>query len=225
MQPSAPAAALASAYAGFSDVVRPLSDLDLLLPSGCRGWSIADLTVHLSQDSQRALVTLATPADGPPDVDFTSYWRDFPGDDLEAGLAHAQWVRRTAAAFDRPSGVVAQWTELAEAAVRAAAAADPASTVSTQGHVLTVADFLSTLVTEAVIHHLDAVVSLPGAPEPGSDTTAVAKSTMDGLLGPPGLPPSWSTREALLKSAGRTPLSRADRKVLGPRADQFPLLG
>lgn len=225
MQPSAPAAPLASAYRGFSDIVQPLSDQELLLPSACRGWTIADLTLHLSLDAQRALVTLATPADGRPDVDFVTYWRDFSGADPAAGLAHAQWTRRTAAAYDRPSRVVDHWTELSEAAVRAAAASDPLSAVSTQGHVLTVADFLSTLVTEAVIHHLDAVVSLPGAPEPTPAATAIARSTMDGLFGPPGLPSGWSTREALLKSAGRIPLSLADREALGSRADQFPLVG
>src|SRR3954453_18900404 len=84
----------------------------------------------------------------------------------------------------RPAGVVRHWTDLAGAAVRAATAADPAACVSTQGHVLTVADFLATLVAEAVIHHLDAVVSLPDAPEPKPEATAIATSTVEGLFGP-----------------------------------------
>lgn len=221
----ATAAALDSAYRGFTAVVAPLREADLSLPSGCRGWTITDLTVHLTQDAQRALVTLATPADGPADVDFVTYWRDFPGDDPSAESDHAQWVRRVAAAFDRPTGVVDVWTELSEAAVRAATAADPDARVSTQGHVLTVADFLATLVTEAVIHHLDAVASLPGAPEPAPDATAIARSTVDGLFGPPGLPPAWSAGEALRKATGRTPLTAADRASLGAGTDRLPVLG
>jgi uncharacterized protein (TIGR03083 family) len=221
----ATAAALDSAYRGFTAVVAPLRDADLSLPSGCRGWTIADLTVHLTQDAQRALVTLATPADGPPDVDFITYWHNFPGDDPSAGSSHAEWVRRVAAAFDRPTGVVDVWTELSEAAVRAATVADPDARVSTQGHVLTVADFLATLVTEAVIHHLDAVVSLPGAPDPGPEATAIARSTVDALFGPGGLPPTWSAGEALRKAAGRIPLTAGDRESLGADADRLPVLG
>jgi uncharacterized protein (TIGR03083 family) len=219
------AAALASAYRGFTAVVAPLRDAELLLPSGCRGWTIADLTVHLTQDAQRALVTLATPAAGSPDVDFVTYWRDFPGDDPSVGSGHARWVRRVAAAFDRPTDVVDVWTELSEAAVRAATVADPDAPVSTQGHVLTVADFLATLVTEAVIHHLDAVVSLTEAPAPGPDATAIARSTVDGLFGPGGLPPTWSAGEALRKATGRTPLTAADRESLGAGAGRLPVLG
>ncbi len=219
------AAALDSAYRGFTAVVAPLRDAELSLPSGCRGWTIADLTVHLTQDAQRALVTLARPATGPPDVDFVTYWRDFPGDDPSAGSNHAQWVRRVAAAFERPTGVVDVWTELSEAAVRAATVADPDAQVSTQGHVLTLADFLATLVTEAVIHHLDAMVSLPEAPEPGPEATAVALSTVDQLFGPPGLPPTWFAGEALRKATGRTPLTAADRESLGAGASRLPVLG
>jgi uncharacterized protein (TIGR03083 family) len=225
MPPHAMAAALDSAYRGFTAVVAPLRDAELSLPSGCRGWTIADLTVHLTQDAQRALVTLATPAAGSPDVDFVTYWRDFPGDDPSVGSGHARWVRRVAAAFDRPTDVVDVWTGLSEAAVRAATVADPDAPVSTQGHVLTVADLLATLVTEAVIHHLDAVVSLPEAPEPGPDTTAIAKSTVDHLFGPPGLPSTWSAAEALRKATGRSPLTAADRESLGAGADRLPVLG
>src|SRR6188768_3913001 len=105
--PAALTAALRTAYAGVTAVVSDLDDLDLLLPSGCRGWTVCDLLAHLSLDPQRALIALATPADGPPDVDFVSYFRSFPGSgDAAAAVAHAQWVRRTAAAFNRPSGIV-----------------------------------------------------------------------------------------------------------------------
>ena len=56
--------ALDHAYADVTAMVADLDDNDLLLPSGCRGWSIADLLYHMLQDAQRALVAFATPADG-----------------------------------------------------------------------------------------------------------------------------------------------------------------
>ncbi|MEV4640256.1 maleylpyruvate isomerase N-terminal domain-containing protein [Actinoplanes sp. NPDC049548] len=215
---------LAAAYPGITAVVAELGDADLLLPTGCRGWTVADLLLHVTLDAQRALVALHTPAEGPPDVDFVSYWRDFPsGDDADAAAAHGQWVRRAASAFERPSGVVRLWTETAGAAVHAASTADPAAFVSTQGHVLAVPDFVATLVTEAVVHHLDLIVHLRDAAGPSEEAVGVALSTMEGLAGP--LPARWSTAEALRKSTGREELTAADRQVLGERAGRFPVLG
>ncbi|MFI7596469.1 maleylpyruvate isomerase N-terminal domain-containing protein [Actinoplanes sp. NPDC049681] len=225
MKPPAPAAALDAAYSGLTAVVRDLADADLLLPTACRGWTVADLLLHVTLDAQRALVALHTPADGPPDVDSVTYWRSFPGSgNAEAAAAHAQWVRRAAAAYERPSGVVGRWTETAPAAVHAARTADPAGFVSTQDHVLAVPDFVATLVTEAVIHHLDLIASLPGAAGPPQDAVAVTLSTMEGLAGPGGLPAEWAPAEALRKSSGRDELTAADRQALGARADQFPLI-
>jgi uncharacterized protein (TIGR03083 family) len=224
--PAALTAALRAAYAGVTAVVDELDEFDLLLPSGCRGWTVCDLLLHLSLDPQRALIALATPAPGPPDTDYISYFRSFPGSgDAGAAVAHAQWVRRTAAAFNRPSGVVERWTETATAAGYAVSQADPAGFIRTQNLVLAVPDFVATLVTEAVIHHLDLVVSLPDAPEPVPEATAIALSTLDGLAGSEGLPAHWSEREALLKGAGREDLTAEDQELLGERAALFPLLG
>lgn len=224
------AAALATVYSGITEIVTSLDDQDLLLPTRCRGWTVCDLLLHLTLDAQRALVALASPADGPADVDSVSYWRSFPGaGDPDASAIHAQWVRRTAAAFIRPSGVLRPWLDTAPAATRAAAAADPGGRVSTQDHVLTVPDFLATLVTEAVVHHLDLVVSLPDAPEPAPEAMEVAGQTLVGLAathdpGTPGLLEGWSGTEAILKATGRIPLNAADRSGLGHRANSFPLI-
>jgi hypothetical protein len=85
--------------------------------------------------------------------------------------------------------------------------------------VLTVADFLGTLVTEAVIHHLDMTVNLPEAPQPAPSAVAVTLTTLEGLAGPAGLPQGWTEREKLLKATGRAPLTDAER------AAGYPLLG
>ncbi|SIN27369.1 maleylpyruvate isomerase N-terminal domain-containing protein [Micromonospora cremea] len=219
------AEALAQAYDGITAVVDGRDDADLQGPTRCRGWLVADLLFHVLGDAQRALVALASPADGPADVDDVSYWRGFPsggGDDAR----HAWWVRRSAAAFDLPSGIVRLWGETAPAAVRAAAAADPSGYVTTQGHVLRVADFLATLTTEAVVHHLDLTPELPGAPPPGPLAVRVAVATMDGLMSDDAVrPTAWDDHEFLLKATGRLPLTDRDRLELGESAGWFPLLG
>ncbi|WP_433355389.1 maleylpyruvate isomerase N-terminal domain-containing protein [Micromonospora saelicesensis] len=220
-----PDEALAQAYDGITAVVGRLDDAGLQRATRCRGWLIADLLLHVLGDAQRALVTLASPVDGPADVDDVSYWRDFPGNDDEAA-GHAWWVRRSAAAFDRPSGIVELWRDTAPAAVRAARSADPEGYVTTQGHVLRVPDFLATLTTEAAVHHLDLTLELPDAPPPGPLAVRVAVSTMDGLLSDDTVRPSaWDDHDFLLKATGRVPLTDRDRLELGESAGWFPLLG
>lgn len=215
--------ALATTYGRVTATVEGLADADLLRPTRCRGWLVVDLLLHLVCDAQRALVALASPAAGPVDVDGVSYWRS-PSDPDEG--RHAIWVRRSAAAFDRPNGVVRLWTETAPAAVQAAGAADPQGFVATQGHVLAVPEFLATLVTEAVVHHLDLIVDLSNAPEPDPAGVAVAVATLDGLLSDEAIRPAdWSDVDYVLKATGRLPLTAHDRLVLGEAAGWFPLLG
>ncbi|WP_319463530.1 maleylpyruvate isomerase N-terminal domain-containing protein [Micromonospora sp. RTP1Z1] len=218
--------ALRQAYDGITAVVSRLDDAALQTPTRCRGWLVADLLFHVLCDAQRALVALASPVDGPADVDDVSYWRSFPMGGDGDGAKHAWWARRSAAAFDRPSGVVRIWSDTAPAAVRAAAAADPDGFVTTQGHVLRVPDLLATLTTEAVIHHLDLVVDLPDAPLPAELPTRVAAAPMDGLLTDDAVRPAgWDDRDYLLRAAGRVPLTDRDRLELGEAAGWFPLIG
>ncbi|TDC57390.1 hypothetical protein E1258_22155 [Micromonospora sp. KC207] len=233
--------ALAQAYAGITAVVAPLDDAGLQRPTRCRGWLVADLLFHVLCDAQRALVALASPADGPADSDDVSYWRAFAPstDGAETGTGrratrndaggdarHAGWARRSAAAFERPSGVVRVWADTAPAAVRAAAAADPAGFVATQGHVLRVPDLLATLTTEAVVHHLDLIVDLSDAPPPAPLPVRVAVTSLGGLLSDDAVRPAdWDDRDFLLKAAGRVPLTDRDRQALGEVAGWFPLIG
>ncbi|HEY0697283.1 MAG TPA: maleylpyruvate isomerase N-terminal domain-containing protein [Micromonospora sp.] len=218
-------AALAEAYAGITAVVAGLDDRHLQRPTRCQGWLVADLLLHLLADAQRALVALASPVDGPADTDHVSYWEAFPGGGDDADR-HAWGTRRSAAAFDRPSGIVRLWTDTAPAAVRAAGAVDPAGHVTTQGRVLAVPDLLATLATEAVVHHLDLILDLPDAAPPGPTATPIAVATLDGLLSDDAVRPAdWPDHEYLLKATGRVPLTGQDRVALGEAAGWFPLLG
>jgi hypothetical protein len=217
-------AGLDRAYTGVNDLTANLSRQDLLAFSRCHGWVVADVLFHLLCDAQRALVALASPAPGPPDRDFVTYWPGFAAEARDPAPA-AWWVRRFTGAFLDGTGVVALWRETAPAAVRAAGRADPDGHISTQGHVLAVPDFLATLTTEAVIHHLDMTVHLAGAPAPDPQAVALATGTLDGLLGAgTPRPDRWTAEEYLLKGTGRAPLSARDRHELGVAVERFPLL-
>jgi hypothetical protein len=210
------------AYSDLTAFATGLDARDLLRPTRCFGWQVVDVLFHTLCDAQRALVALATPVPGPPDRDHVTYWSQFDAHD-EDPLAGLWWTRRSTAAFRDGTGVVTIWADTAPAVVRAAGRADPDGHLGTQGYVLAVPDLLVTLVTEAVIHHLDMLVDLPSTAAPAPEALATASSTLDGLLGD-GAPKGWTTEEYLLKGSGRIPLTDRDRAALGANAARFPLI-
>ena len=226
--------ALDAVYRNVTAVVGGLGEADLMRPSRCAGWAVADVLYHELLDARRALRTFASPADRPPDCDDVSYWTDYAPAGAsrdgasnggaptyaEESAAHARHVRIAAAAY--PPGALAwEWSETAPAAVRAGRACGHKA-VTTQGHVLTVADFAATLAVEAAVHYLDLTLALSGAPAPEPASLALVRRVLAGLSGAP-LPASWDDVTAALKGTGRDPLTEADRQALGPSASKFPL--
>jgi uncharacterized protein (TIGR03083 family) len=209
-------------YEATTQVVSELDDDDFRRPTRTELWSVKDLLFHQMCDAQRALVVFTTSADGPADTTAVSYWSSWrPGQ--QGADDHARYASRAAAAYGSPSGLVAQWTETSRAAVRAARAHDGAALVSTQGHVLTAADFVHTLAVEGVIHNLDLTLELR-APGLSEDAYGLVLDVLTGLLGA-DLPAAWSPTEAVLKGTGRQPLGDQDRMALGEDADRVPLFG
>jgi uncharacterized protein (TIGR03083 family) len=216
-------AAVVASYRALTDDVGKLDEDGLARPSGCRGWSRADLLFHVLLDAQRALVTFATPAAGEPDADFVSYWAPFrPG--AEGYDAHARFVRRVASSYRSDLVIAGQWAETAAAAARAAATLPADANVATQGHVLVAGDFLATLAVEATIHHLDLKAGDESLAGPSGPGLAVVRETLDGALGQP-VPVGWDDVDYALKATGRAELSAGDRAGLGVLAARFPLLG
>jgi uncharacterized protein (TIGR03083 family) len=216
----APAGLLADAFGDLIGVVESLDDEAAWTPTGCTGWTVRDLTFHLLADAQRALVTLHTPAEREPDTDAASYfggWSPTPESD-NAGLRH---TRAFASLWSRYDALRDLYVETAQAACRAGAAADPAATVTTQGRVMRVDEFLATLVVEAAVHHIDLVVGL-ARPGPRAPVLQLVRHTLDGLLGGP-VPADWSDLTYARKATGRTPLTDDERRALGDGAKRFPL--
>ena len=219
--------ALEAGYRRVTDVVTGLGEAELMRPTGCAGWAVADVLFHQLLDAQRALVAFATPVTEPPDRDDVTYWAEFTPQPGEAGAqaragaaAHARFVRLAASAY--PPGTLARvWSETAAAACRAARACQ-APGVATQGHVLRPADFTATLAVETAVHYLDLTVDLPSVPPPDPVSLTLVRRVLEGLLGSP-LPASWGDASAAVKGTGRVPLTDEDRAVLGPLADRVPL--
>ncbi|MDN4174576.1 maleylpyruvate isomerase N-terminal domain-containing protein [Nocardioides sp. SOB77] len=195
-------------YAAITDTLRVRSEEDLAQPSRAEAWTVRELLLHQLLDARRALVALATPAAGPADVDAATYWRGFRPDEGDGGAAHARFVVRAAAAYDGSAGLLAEWAETAGAAARAAAAADPDALVSTQGHVLSARDLVSTLVVEATVHLLD----LWG--EPPAEAVEHTTAVLERIHGGP-LPPAASPVEVVLQATGRAPSDHPTYPLLG----------
>jgi len=224
--------ALDAVYQKVTAVTAGLGEADLMRPTRCAGWAVADVLYHQLLDARRALRTFASPSEAPVDCDDVSYWRDYaPGEvsapdgndaaaDADEAAAHARYVRIAASAY--PPGTLAwEWSETAAAACRAARACGHRA-VTTQGHVLTVTGFAATLAVEAAVHYLDLTAYLPEAPVPDPASLALVRRVLTGLLGAP-LPDSWDHVTAALKGTGREPLTEEDRRALGPSAGKFPL--
>lgn len=193
------------------------------MPSRCRAWAVCDVVCHLHIGAQDILVALATQSERPADTDYVSYWRDWqPGG--ATALHHARFVRLVASAYREPTGLADHFAKTSQAAVHQAQRADPRFRVGFQEKVFPVADFLTTFVVEAAIHHLDMLVELPDARRPSRRVLRLVRATLDGLLGVPG-PSSWDDEQYALKATGRVALTDDDAATLGSLTDMFPLFG
>jgi uncharacterized protein (TIGR03083 family) len=214
---------LAAAYGAITATVQPLDASALARPTRCKGWTVADVVYHLLLDAQRALVTLASPTDAEPDVDDVSYWAPHEPGTSWSG-EHERFVRASTAAHSEPGVVVRRWVETAGAAARAAAATPGAGRVRTQGHVLTVDDFVSTLVVEALLHHLDLSVELSKPTPPDPEVLDHCRRVFDRMLRTPA-PADWPTPDYALAAGGRVDVPADVQSALGDAATRFPLLG
>src|SRR3954467_3800062 len=129
---SDPVSLLSRAYRDLSAVLSSLTVEEGFEPTGCAGWTPVDLGFHLLSDARRALVALATPADGPADTDAIDYWRAWrppePGDDEEL------WSTRVAASVHGGlTGIAGRYAETSAAVVVAAGRGGPARLLRAPG--------------------------------------------------------------------------------------------
>ncbi|MDQ2738296.1 MAG: maleylpyruvate isomerase N-terminal domain-containing protein [Actinomycetota bacterium] len=212
--------ALRIAYLDLATLATSLDEDASWRPTACVGWSVRDLIHHLLSDAQRALVALATPARGPADKDAATYWLDFPG----ASDAESRGIRatRTMASQWPLKYLTAVFAETTSAVVTLSERAAPSDLVSTQGHVLSVADLLATLVVEASIHHLDMTVE-PDCAGPGPEPIGITRRTLDKLLGV-SAPTEWADQQWVRAATGRGQLTSGQREFLGQDVARLPLL-
>lgn len=94
------------ALTGFLAAAESLSDLDLLDPARCRGWSRLDVIVHVRMGVDELVAPSASPVDSAPTHNAASSNDGPPDDRYDDPVPHILWLRRTAAAYRTPAGAV-----------------------------------------------------------------------------------------------------------------------
>ncbi|WP_033291616.1 maleylpyruvate isomerase N-terminal domain-containing protein [Amycolatopsis jejuensis] len=204
------------AWNSLQKAVGSLAGGQWVAPSGCTGWLVQDLVFHLVIDAQDILITLATPTSAEPTRTASGYWE--LGGDLPTGIDEdSAFTRRAAASYGTTAWLAHHFDDLAAAAGRAAAAADPTSRVETRDQVLTVEDYFATYVVEATLHHLDLIAHLSGVDGPDAAPLAMTRQIIEDVLGAP-LPPSLADQAAVLVATGRRSPTEVETAALGPLA-------
>jgi hypothetical protein len=179
-----------------------MTDLELLAPARCLGWSRLEVVVHVRMGLEELAITTTKRMAADADHDAASYWRTHSDDRDEDPVPHILWLRRVASAHSRPSGAIPHLRVVADAAKSAVKAMAP-GVVDFQGKRMRSGDFLATWVVELAVHQLDLDRGSEGT-DSGRGPSGLdwARQTLEALAEKP-LPAALDDRSAVLLGLGR----------------------
>ncbi len=190
-------ALFAAQLTGFLAACAGLSEIELLDPSRCRGWSRLEVLVHVRAGLDELAAGIGIRTDHAPDHDAAGYWASHPDDRDEDPVPHILWLRRTASAYLRPGSALRHLVATADRAAAAVAAAGP-GTVLFQGKAMAFGDILATWVVELAVHELD--LDAGGTPA----GIRLARRTVEAVADA-NLPAVAQDVEAVVAGLGRGP--------------------
>jgi len=219
-----PLETLAEECEEISKAVLDLRDADFARPTRCTAWNVKELLAHIYRDVDRINTALASPAPAEATHDSVTYWRSY--DPVDDGKDIADRAKELAGRYRTGSELARAFDQMWRRAIDGAKGADRDRLVVTWGPVLTLEEFLTTRVFETTVHRMDLQDAF-GQKGWGTDRAAAfVDETLEALLGQE--PPSdleWDVVDFIETGTGRRPLTDQERKILGPLAERFPLMG
>jgi uncharacterized protein (TIGR03084 family) len=152
-------AALRAQQDELAGYVADASAEQLLVPSRCPGWSVADVLLHLAQSNEAAISSVQGTLPAPGDrTGIVSGPAAGTVDDLAGAMVEAERAS--------PAQMRDRWLASADGQVEAFAAADPSAKVSWVVGDMAARTLATTRLTECWIHTVDVAVAFGPPPAP-----------------------------------------------------------
>lgn len=193
-------------------------------PTRCPPWDVRILVGHVVRDLDRVVTYLEEPAPDAAMSDAITYFKSYdPGAE---GRAITAGSTEAADRFGSTGALVLGLEESLRRCVEAARAHDPGRLLRTRLTAIRLDEFLKTRVLEVGVHGLDLADAIDRDPWLSPAAASVIRAILTGLLGEdPSASLGWSDLTYIETGTGRRDLTDAERSFLGPRANEFPLLG
>jgi len=201
-----------------ADFLESLTAGDLGSPTRCPPLSVLEVAAHAFRGSRRIVEMIeAGPVEAEAEKSAITYFRYDADAEASAIVQRAQEVART---FE-PAAWRPGWDE----ALRQAEPhlkVDPV--FGTVFGLMHLSEYLKTRVVEVVIHAMDMRHALNLSPDPTGPGLTACCDVLRGLLGADVRPLGMDDVRFAETATGRATLDDAEREMLGPLADLFPVL-
>jgi uncharacterized protein (TIGR03083 family) len=218
-----PLDALGSETARAQAFLAGLSQDDWLRPTRCPPMNVRELTVHAMRGAYRITEFLAAPRrDEEPQKDAVTYFRYDP---VAVGVGVVSRAQEESAARAADADLAGEWEDAwRDALTTARNASEENPVVASPLGTLRLREYLRTRCVEVTVHMMDVGQALGREPDPSPEGLEAACDVLRGLLGTDLRPLGMEDERFALVGTGREELTAAEREMLGPLSDSFPLL-
>lgn len=200
-----------------------LAIADWARPTRCPPMNVLDLGAHAWRGGIRINEMLdAGPVDAEPEKDGATYFQYDPAAIATQVVRRAQETSATLDARTFPQAWRDGWFQ-ALSRVRETLVHDDPVLPGVFG-TIRLSEYLRTRCVEVTIHHMDLRDALGLDPEPSPEGLATTSDVLRGLLGTDLRRLGMDDVRFALVGTGREELTAAEREMLGPLSDSFPLL-
>jgi len=200
-----------------------LTPADWARATRCPPMTVRELAVHALRGAYRVTEFLGGPSiDDEPELDVVTYYRYDPAEVAPAVVSRA---KSESDARPADADIAAEWGEAWAAAIESArreAADDPV--IASPFGTIRLREYVKSRCVEVTIHTMDLRDALGLEPDPTPEGIDATCDALRGLLGTDLRPLGMDEVRFSLLGTGRATMTGAEREMLGPLSDSFPLL-